>query len=73
MNDQVSIGPMMLSIMTQRGRNSMSNGTAIRVIVCRMMRTKLQGSLFWKWRKSTMLRIIQIMWTDRKKSKGKAL
>ena len=79
MEDQVSMGLTMLSIMTadlmwrivsiltQRGRNSMSIGTAIRVTVCRMMRTKGQGSLFRKWRKPTMLRIIQIMWTDRTK------
>ena len=42
-------------------------GAAIRVIVCRMMRTKGQDSLFRKWKKPTMMRIIQIMWTDRMK------
>jgi hypothetical protein len=79
MEDQVSMGLTMQSIMTadlmwrivsiltQRGRNSMSIGTAIRVIVCRMMKTKEQDLLSQKLRKRIMLRNIQIMWTDRMK------
>ena len=40
-----------MSILTQRGQNSMSIGTAIRVIVCRMMKTKEQDLLLPKLRK----------------------
>lgn len=54
-------------ILTQRGRNLMSIGTAIRVIVCRMMKTKEQDLLLPKWRRHIMLKNIQIMWTDRMK------
>ena len=79
MEDQVSMGLTMQSIMTadlmwrivsiltQRGRNSMSIGTANRVIVCRMMKTKEQDLLSQKLRKRIMLRNIQIMRTDRMK------
>lgn len=52
---------------TQRGRNLMSIGIAIRVIVCRMMKTKEQNLLLPKWRRHIMLKNIQIMWTDRMK------
>lgn len=54
-----------MSILTQRGRNLMSIGTDIRVIVCRMMKTKEQDLLLQKLRKRIMLKNIQIMWTDR--------
>ena len=56
-----------MSILTQRGRNLMSIGTDIRVIVCRMMKTKEQDLLLPKWRRHIMLKNIQIMWTDRMK------
>ena len=56
-----------VSILTQRGRNLMSIGTDIRVIVCRMMKTKEQDLLLPKWRRHIMLKNIQIMWTDRMK------
>ena len=45
----------------------MSIGTDIRVIVCRMMKTKEQDLLLPKWRRHIMLKNIQIMWTDRMK------
>ena len=41
--------------------------TAIRVIVCQMMKTKEQDLLLPKWRRHIMLKNIQIMWKDRTK------
>ena len=40
-----------VSTLTQRGRNTMSIGTAIRVIVCQMMKTKEQDLLSQKSKK----------------------
>lgn len=45
----------------------MSIGTAIRVIVCQMMKTKEQDLLLPKWRRHIMLKNIQNMWKDRTK------